>query len=533
MKLVRFSLRRPVTLGMLVTSVIVLGAISVRQLPLAFLPQVEFPFIGVLVPMPGSLPSEVERDVARPIEEVLATLGGIREIFSESDENQTFVGVEFDWGRDVNVMRLEVQEKIDQIRGTLPPQVRDVYLFTFNSNDIPILEGRISAKGRDLSESYDLIESRIIRPLQRIPGVGRVGIDGVNATEGAIYLRFDRIKEHSVDVGRLFEELATANVDLSIGRVTENGLRYDVRSVSGLSRIEELQRAAHRLGDLRLGDVAELVYAAPVTSYGRRLNGEFAIALEVQKASGYNTVEVARAVEGELEKINLDPALSGINSFVFFNQGDQIEDSLKGLWESRHDRFGAGHRRPVRVPATLELDVRGRPGDPALAAGHVRLLLPHRHDAERAHHDGAHARRGHARRRRRGGAGSDRAAARARRFPDGRVLPRNQRRRAGDHRLHADHGDRVPARHRDSRRRARGVARAGRHHHRDHQAGLTGNESHRRSRARGVPGAAHHARSRGALAPVAALALSARAGMDDVPPPAAHRISSSCPLRSR
>ncbi len=334
MKLVRFSLRRPVTLGMLVASVVVLGVISLRQLPLAFLPQVEFPFIGVVVPMPGSIPSEVERDVARPIEEVLATLGGIREIFSESDEDQTFVGVEFDWGRDVNIMRLEVQEKIDQIRGTLPPQVRDVYLFTFNSNDIPILEGRISAKGRDLSESYDLIESRIVRPVQRIPGVGRVWVDGVNPTEGAIYLRFDRIKEHNVDVGRLFEELASANVDLSIGRVTENGLRYEVRSVSGLSRIEELKSIPIGSGDLRLGDVVELVYAAPVPSYGRRLNGEFAIALHIQKASGYNTVEVSRAVEEELERINLDPALSGINTLVFFNQGEQIEESLNGLWEA-------------------------------------------------------------------------------------------------------------------------------------------------------------------------------------------------------
>lgn len=334
MKLVRFSLRRPVTLGMLVASAVVLGAISLAKLPLAFLPQVEFPFIGVVVPTPGGIPSEIERDVARPIEEVLATLGGVRDITSESTEDQTFVGVEFDWGRDVNLLRLEVQEKIDQIRGTLPDQVRDVYLFTFNSNDIPILEGRISATGRDLSESYDLIEQRIIHPLRRLPGVGRVTVDGVNPTEGAIYLRFDRIKEHGVDVGRLFEELATANVDLSIGRVTKDGLRYDVRSVSGLSRIEELETLPIGSGDLRLGDVAELVYAAPMPSYGRRLNGEFAIAFEVQKASGYNTVEVARAVKEELERINEDPALQGVSSVAFFNQGEQIEESINGLWES-------------------------------------------------------------------------------------------------------------------------------------------------------------------------------------------------------
>lgn len=334
MFLTRLSLRKPVTLGMAVASLVVLGLISLRQLPLAMLPQVEFPFIQVVVPFPGGIPSEVERDLARPIEEVLATLGGIRSIGSESTEDQVAIGVEFDWGRDVNLMRLEVQEKIDQIRGQLPSQVRDVYLFTFNSNDIPIMEGRISSKGRDLSESYDLIEQRIVSPLQRIPGVGRVAIDGVNPTQGAIYLRFDKIKEHQVDVGRLFDELASANVDLSIGRVTHEGLRYDVRSVSGIRRLEELQSLAIGSGDLRLGDVAELVYAAPAPSYGRRLNGEFAIAFEIQKASGYNTVDVARAVEAELQRINLDPALQGLNIAPFFNQADQITESLNGLWKS-------------------------------------------------------------------------------------------------------------------------------------------------------------------------------------------------------
>jgi HAE1 family hydrophobic/amphiphilic exporter-1 len=332
--LIRHSLRRPVTLGMIVASVIVLGAISLKGLPLAFLPQVEFPFIGVFVPYPGGIPSEVERDIARPIEEVLATLGGVREIFSESSEDQAFIGVEFDWGRDVNLMRLEVQEKIDQIRGELPADVRDILLFTFNSNDIPIIEGRISAKGRDLSESYDLIESRIIQPLQRIPGVGQVTVDGVNPTEGAIYLRFDKIKEHQVDVGGLFEELAAANVNLTVGRVTDRGLRYDVRSVSGIADLQALEDLPVTPSGLHLGDIAELVYAAPAPSYGRRLNGEFAIAFQIQKASGFNTVDVARAVDEELEHINLDPSLQGIDSFTFFNQAEQITDSIRGLWES-------------------------------------------------------------------------------------------------------------------------------------------------------------------------------------------------------
>lgn len=334
MWLTRLALRRPVTLIMALATVLVLGLLSFMRLPLAFLPQVEFPFIGILIPYSGAIPTQTEREIVRPLEEIVTTLGGIRDVTSSSDEDQAFVGVEFDWGRDVNVLRMEVQEKVDQVRGELPADVREILLFTFNSSEIPIVEGRISAKGRDLSESWDLIEQRIVYPLQSIPGVAKVEIDGVSPTVGEIYLRFDKIREFDVDVSRLFRELAAANVSLTVGRITERGLRYDVRAVSGVETMEQLGELPIDERGLRLSDVAELEYSAPAPSYGRRLNGEFAIAFSVQKASGYNTVEVCRRVEDKLVEVRADPALQGVDLFSFFNQAEQITNSVDGLWDA-------------------------------------------------------------------------------------------------------------------------------------------------------------------------------------------------------
>lgn len=333
-QLTRFALRRPVSLVMALASVLVLGLLSFGRIPLAFLPQVDFPFIGIVVPYPGGIPEQTEREIARPIEEIVATLGGIRGVESYSDEDQAFVGVEFDWGRDVNMLRLEVQEKVDLARAQLPSDVREIFLFTFNSSEIPIVEGRISAKGRSLKDSWDLIEAHIVQPLQSVPGVANVQIDGVSPTVGAIYLRLDRIQEYGVDVSRLFRELSAANVNLTVGRITDRGLRYDVRAVSGVRNMDELGELPIDERGLRLADVAELVYAAPAPSYGRRLNGEFAIAFWLQKSSGYNTVEVARRVEAKLDEIRQDPALQGVDCFSFFNQAEQITNSLDGLWSA-------------------------------------------------------------------------------------------------------------------------------------------------------------------------------------------------------
>ncbi|MCB1151599.1 efflux RND transporter permease subunit [bacterium] len=334
MWLTRLSLRRPVTLVMLLAVVGVLGAVSVFKLPLDFLPHMEMPFIGVQVPVNNGIPGQVEREIAVPIEEILGTLGGVREMFSNSDSDGCFVGVRFDWGRDVNLLRMEVKEKIDQIRPDLPADVRQVFLLTFNTSDFPIMEGRISAKGRDLSSSWDLLDQKIIGPLQRIPGVGRVNIDGVLPTQVSVYLLFDKIQEFNVDVSRLFRELEAANVELSVGEVTDGGMRYGVRTVSGIAGVEALRDLPIDERGLRLRDVADVLYGAPGLSYGRHLNGEPAVAFWIQKASGYNTVEVCQAINRELELINQDPTLQGVSSVPFFDQSEQITDSLRSLTQS-------------------------------------------------------------------------------------------------------------------------------------------------------------------------------------------------------
>ena len=334
MGLTRLALRRPVTLLMILVTIVVLGVVSLSRLKLAFLPRVDFPFVAVFIPYQNGLPEENERLIVRPIEEVLATMGGVRNIGSYADSDAVQIGVQFDWDRDVNLLRLEIKEKIDQIRGELPDDIQQILLLTFDSNDIPIIEGRIAASGRDLSASWDLLEQHVIAPLQRIPGVGRVNIDGVAPTQCSVYLRFDRILEYGVDVSGLFQRLQAANVELTVGRVTDQGMRYDLRSVSGLHSVEDLSELPVDDRGLRLKDVAHVVYGVPGLTYGRRLNGEPAIAFDVQKGSGANTVQVCRDIAAELDRINQDPALDGIHSFAFFNQADEITDSLRGLLQA-------------------------------------------------------------------------------------------------------------------------------------------------------------------------------------------------------
>jgi len=333
MSLSDFSIRRPVTVLVLSAALMLLGAVSVTRLKLDFLPQMDFPFIGVFAPYPNAIPSQVEEEIARPIEEVLATLGNVREIFSESDEQGAFVGVQFEFGRSIDILRMEVREKLDQVRPDLPADLEDYFIFTFNSNDIPILVGRISAQGRDLSNSFDLLERRVLNPIRRVEGVGRVQVDGIAPKQLTIYLLMEKLLAHRVDVDRLFRRLNANNVDLSVGKVQDGKQRVTVRTLGQFRTFEDVEELEVGAG-VRLRDIAEIVYAEPLPEYRRRLNGEPAIAFEVQKASGANIVDVSRRVHRVLDEIRHDPALEGVEVILFFDQADDIQRSLRDLLES-------------------------------------------------------------------------------------------------------------------------------------------------------------------------------------------------------
>ncbi len=331
MNLYTAAVKRPVIVMIGLITLVSVGAISAYKLPIEFLPQVEFPFIGVFVPYRNSHPDYIQRNIAKPVEEVLSTLGDVKSIFSNSTDDGAFVGVEFNWGRDVGVLRMEVKEKLDQIRGELPADVDMVNIFTFDSNDIPILEGRIAAKGIDLSGSYNLLERSVVNPLKRIEGVGSVNIDGVEPKQISIYLNLDKLKAHSVDVGRLFQNLQGANMNASAGEVTHSGLRYAVRSVGTFNEFEQVENLVVSEEGLRLKDIADIYYGEPAMTYGRYLGREKAVAFWIQKASNANTVEVAQKVQAALDKINADPAMKGISVLLFFDQSEEILNGVRGL----------------------------------------------------------------------------------------------------------------------------------------------------------------------------------------------------------
>ncbi|MCK5325931.1 MAG: efflux RND transporter permease subunit [Woeseiaceae bacterium] len=330
MKHTEIALRRPVTTIVVFVALALVGLIASRLLPLEKFPDIEFPGIFIQIPYDGSTPEEVERLITRPVEQALATLSGVERMFSTSTENDAQIFLQFDWDQNMGAKGIEARSKVDGIRHQLPDDVRRVFVFTGSLGDQPVLQLRISSE-RDLSDSYDLLDRLLKRRLERIDGVSRVDLQGVDPREIRILLNADLIAAYGIDVADLRDLLTRSNFAVNAGRLTAGDQRLSVRPRGEFRSIEEIRDLVISADGLRLSDIAEVELRTPDRNYGRHLDRNYAIGLAVNKSTGANLVDVTDRVIAEVEEVGKLPQMAGINIFPLDNAGDSVRKSLSDL----------------------------------------------------------------------------------------------------------------------------------------------------------------------------------------------------------
>jgi HAE1 family hydrophobic/amphiphilic exporter-1 len=333
MNLTETSLRRPVTTLMVFACFLVIGLISAKLLPLEYFPDMEFPGIGINVPYPGSTPEEVERQITKPVEEVLGTISGVKRMNSWSSENGANFELRFEWGENTAIKAVEVKEKIDGIRHQLPRDMERIFVNQWSASDMPMLQVRLSSN-RDLSNSYDMLNRNLKRRLERIDGVSKVDLYGVDKKEIRLELLADRIAAHRVDLNRLTETLRRSNFSITAGRITDGDQRFVVRPVGEFKSIDDYGDLIIGPHNLRLRDIANLTFDHPKLDYGRHLDRRYAIGLDIQKEAGANTVEVARRITAAIEEAGESSEMEGINIFYMDNAAEGILSSIDELLNS-------------------------------------------------------------------------------------------------------------------------------------------------------------------------------------------------------
>ena len=298
-KLAEICIRRPVFATMLVMALVVMGLDSYFKLGVDLFPKVEFPFVNVSTFLPGAAPEEVESQVTKRIEEAVNTISGIEDLSSVSSEGVSIVSIQFSLQKDADVAAQEVRDKISTILGQLPKDADPPIVDKVATDAAPVLTIAVAAN-RDLREITKIVDDRIKKNIESLAGVGQVRFVGERQRQIQVWLDGEKLNAYNLNIDQIRASLAAQNVEIPGGRVDQGAREVSLRTLGRVNRPEDFARII--VGNLegspvRIADIGRVIDGVEEPRSLARLNGVPAVALEVRKQSGTNTVEVIQAVK--------------------------------------------------------------------------------------------------------------------------------------------------------------------------------------------------------------------------------------------
>lgn len=339
----RISVNRPVTVTMCLVALLVVGIVAYFRVPVKLFPSgftPAFLYTSIGYDHGNSTPQESEQQLARPLEEQLRTIKGIKSIRTYSGPWGVDAPLEFQPDTDMDLAYNQLTDRLERLKLVLPEDARNrVFIWKWDSDSWEILWMGV-ALSPEIQNPFEFLNVHVKRRLERVDGVGRINFWGVDEKEVMIELDQDRIDARGVNLAQMVQTLQQDNFALAAGYVSEGGKQFYVRSLARYRSLSEIRDILipTRTGEVRLGDVAEVVYEVPEKSWYQRIDGQTAVSIGVFQESGANVVEVGQRVVKVLEEIENDPLVQGKMKFnVFFNQGDFISSSIHnleatGLW---------------------------------------------------------------------------------------------------------------------------------------------------------------------------------------------------------
>lgn len=329
-RLASFSLSRPVTISMMFLSLVTFGLISSKLLPLESWPEMKLPFLMVVVPYNAGTPQEVERSITRPMEEALATIGDVVQMNSNSTTNSSNVFLLFNLDVDIDEKVMLVNEQIDLVRNDLPSDVRQIFVRKEEPGNEAIMKLRIMGD-RDLEGAYDVLNQYLVKPVQRVPGVARVELQGIEPLEISITLDNERMKRYGIGFNELQGKLTNLNFNIRSGNLITEDQVIRITPKTQSTDIDDYRNLLLNDKNIRLKDVASIELINGEREYARHLNRKYSVGLEIFKESTANLVEVADDVLAKIDEISETSQMSGIKLVFLDNQAEGVKNSLRDV----------------------------------------------------------------------------------------------------------------------------------------------------------------------------------------------------------
>ncbi|MGD0911173.1 MAG: efflux RND transporter permease subunit, partial [Terracidiphilus sp.] len=324
-------IRRPVGTTLLTIAVGLAGAIAFTVLPVAPLPQVDFPTISVSASLPGASAQIMAASVATPLERQFSHIAGITEMTSSSSLGSTSVTMQFDLSRNIDGAARDVQAAINAARTYLPtnlpsnPSYRKI-----NPADSPIMIVGLTSDKYDVTNLYDLASTILVQKLSQIQGVGQVFAGGGAAPSVRVEINPKQLESFGLTLGNVQSVLSLQNSDSPRGQLSDNGVTEDIITNDQISHAEEYRPLVvgyHNGAAVRLEDVADVIDSTQNLRTAGYMDGHHAVVVIIFRQPGANIIQTVDRVKSQLPFL-LAVLPSGIKTTIVLDRTTTIRASV-------------------------------------------------------------------------------------------------------------------------------------------------------------------------------------------------------------
>ncbi|MCF7810717.1 efflux RND transporter permease subunit [bacterium] len=336
MSIADISIRRPVLMTMLVMTFVVLGIFSLTRLGIDMTPKIELPYVVVSIIYPGAGPEEMETQVADPIEEVVSGIGGIKHITSSSQEGLSLIIMEFDLEMDVDLVAIDVKDKVDQIRYNLPEDILDPIIQKFDIGAFPIINLALTSP-RSLEETYRIADDVVKSGLSRVRGLAEITLSGGLQREIQVNLSRRKMKAYNLSPQLVTAMIGAHNLNIPAGSFIQNKKEITIRLEGEFDDLDDLRNLEISIDDkgnkVRLKDIAWIDDTFEKQKELAQFNGESSVGLALVKRTDANTVEVAKKAFEEIDKLR-QQLPEDFKLEVARDRSQFIKDMVADVWSN-------------------------------------------------------------------------------------------------------------------------------------------------------------------------------------------------------
>lgn len=333
-----WSIRNPIPGILLFALLTVLGLMSFSAMKVQNFPDIELPLVTVSATLPGAAPGQLETEVVRKIENSVASVQGIKHVYSKIQDGTATVTVEFQLEKHLQEAVDDVRDAVSRVRSDLPGDLRDPIIAKVDLSGLPILTYTVASSRMDDETLSWFVDNTVAKSLLNVTGVGAVARVGGVTREVAVELDPARLLALGASATDISRQLRQIQQEAAGGRADLGGAEQSVRTLATVRSAEELARMDIALSDgrhVRLDQVASVKDTVAEQRSAALLNGKPVVGFEITRSRGAGEVDVAEGVAAALDKLKAaHPEIEITEAFNFVDPViENYEGSMKLLYE--------------------------------------------------------------------------------------------------------------------------------------------------------------------------------------------------------